>query len=144
MSDNTNESPDAFWGTVIHTYLVSDAVADGTMIPVDQAVATKAGFKIPVVISAGAWADLVAWDRDETWQDESARLRDVLFMTYLAARVSRDTNTVSVTIGRVPNRTSSGAPSQAQVPERATFEAVVQAYDKSGSPCLTIYLPEER
>ncbi|WP_419708000.1 DUF6573 family protein [Promicromonospora sp. NFX87] len=145
MSNSTNESPAGFWGHVVHTYLVADAVADGTMIPVDQAVATEAGFKIPVIMSARAWADLVTWDRDENWQDEAGRLWDVLFMTALAASVTRDGAAgTSVTIGRVPNRTSSGTPSRAQKPQRVTFEAVVQAYDMGGEPCLTIYLPEER
>lgn len=140
-----NDSSD-FWkdAEIINTYLVADGVADGTMRPIDPAIAAEAGFKIPVIMTTGAWADLVAWERDDSSQDEEGRLWDVLFMTNLKARLNRESNDITVEIGRVPNRTKSGALSNAERPERVTFNAVVQAYDTSGAPCLTIFLPEER
>lgn len=136
-----------FWNDaeIIHTYLVADAVADGTMRTIDALLAAEAGFKIPVIMTTGAWAELVAWERDDSSQDEKGRLWDVLFLTAVAARrIGAKDSFVAVSIGRVPNRTPSGELSQAERPERVTFNAVVQAYDRSGDPCLTIFMPEER
>lgn len=138
---------DDFWNDaeIIHTYLVADAVADGTMRHVDKGTATEAGFKIPVIITTGAWAELVAWEREDSSQDEEGRLWDVLFLTAIAARKAPEGDAfVEVQIGRVPNRTKSGELSKAERPERVTFNAVVQAYDRTGAPCLTIFMPDER
>lgn len=148
MTDkNTSDTADNFWAgaEILSTYLVADAVADGTMRVVDATTSVEAGFKIRVVMTTAAWTELVTWERDDTTQDEEGRLWDVLYMTQIAARAVRnDDSSILVTIGRVPNRAISGQLSRAEKPERVTFNAVVQAYDRSGAPCLTIFLPEER
>lgn len=130
MTDND------FWGEPISVYLVAEAVADGTMRRVDEAVSREAGFKIPVTITQGAWATLVAWDGDAA-QDEAGRLWDVLWVARVAAARARPSDSmVTFTVLVVPEGGTR--------PRPVEVWAVVQAYDRSGAPCMTIHLPEER
>lgn len=132
---------DNFWADaeILSSYLVADAVADGSMRHVEEKIAREAGFKIPVVITSGAWENLVAWDGTDHGQSEEGRLWDVLYMTFLNARKAKaEEDSIDFTMGRVPAGSTRGTPSRVEVC------AVVQAYDKSGAPCLTIFLPDER
>jgi hypothetical protein len=79
----------AIFGEPIGTYTRQQAIDDGFLIDVSH-TAKEAGIRFPVAITSTAWADCVEWtDADskrQTYQDESGRLWDVLFMLGLAAR----------------------------------------------------------
>ncbi len=84
-----HETPNSIFGDPIHVYTRAQAIADGNLIDVTE-TAREAGFRVPVAITAAAWADCVAWsaqdNRRQTTQDEAGRLWDVLWMASLAAR----------------------------------------------------------
>ena len=89
MSDQPSEHP--IFGKVISVYTRAQALADGVLIDAGS-MTREAGFRWPVAITAGAWADCVAWDdadsERQTHQDQSGRLWDVLFMAAYAARAN--------------------------------------------------------
>jgi len=89
MSHQPSKPP--FFGDVISVYTRAQALADGVLIDAGP-MAYEAGFRWPVAITAGAWADCVAWsDTDserQTHQDQSGRLWDMLFMAAYAARTN--------------------------------------------------------
>jgi hypothetical protein len=49
---------------VIFHYTRVEALDDGVLVAVPAALATEAGFRWPVALTAAAWADTVAWDED--------------------------------------------------------------------------------
>lgn len=73
----------------IYGYFRAQAISDGVLVDV-SVTAKEAGFNVPVALTSAAWSDCVEWsDRDsgrQTYQDESGRLWDVLWMAQLAAR----------------------------------------------------------
>lgn len=74
---------------IISMYTRAQAIADGVLVDVTE-TAREAGFRCPVAITQGVYAECVAWDgedsRRQTHQDESGRLWDVLWMAADAAR----------------------------------------------------------
>jgi hypothetical protein len=64
---------------VIFAYTRAQAIADGVLVDVSK-LAREAGFKIPVAVTAGVWAECVAVPLGVTGQDETGRLWDVLNM----------------------------------------------------------------
>jgi hypothetical protein len=87
-----HETPNGIFGDPIHVYTRAKAIADGNLIDVTD-TAREAGFRVPVAITAAAWADCVAWSaedsRRQTSQDQAGRLWDVLWIAFLAARGAR-------------------------------------------------------
>ena len=81
-----------FFGDVISTYSRTQAIEDGVLVDV-TVVGKEAGFKMPVAMTATVWADCVAWTGDDnerqTYQDESGRLWDVLYMASHGIRASK-------------------------------------------------------
>lgn len=77
------------FGEPIHAYTRAQATEDGILIDVTS-TAREAGFCCPVAITRAAWADCVKWDetdsKRQTYQDESGRLWDVIWMASVAAR----------------------------------------------------------
>jgi len=77
MSNQPSEHP--FFGEVISVYTRAQALADGVLIDAGP-MAREVGFRWPVAITAGAWADCVTWDaadsERQTPQDQSGRLWD--------------------------------------------------------------------
>ncbi len=69
------------------TYTRAQAIADGVLIDPGK-IAKEAGFKPHVAITSAVWARAVDWDNgtENTYQDISARLWDVLFMAAFEAR----------------------------------------------------------
>lgn len=100
---NALNSMQEIFGEPIHTYTRTQAVEDGFLVDVTEA-AREAGFTCPVAITSAAWSDCVEWtDKDsdrQTYQDESGRLWDVLWMARLAAR--RGGSQTRFTLLRVP------------------------------------------
>jgi hypothetical protein len=84
-----HETLNSIFGDPIDVYTRAQAIEDGNLIDVTD-IARDAGFRVPVAITAAAWADCVAWDAEDscrqTSQDEAGRLWDVLWMASLAAR----------------------------------------------------------
>lgn len=75
---------------VISTYTRQQAIDDGVLIDVTE-TAREAGWRVPVALTAAVWSDCVAWSEEDTKrkrcpQDESGRLWDVLWMSFLAAK----------------------------------------------------------
>ena len=138
MSNQLNGDP--FFGKVISVYTRNQALADGVLIDAGP-MAREAGFRWPVAITAGAWADCVSWsDADserQTPQDQSGRLWDVLFMGAYAIRANpRGGAELLFELYRVPR---DGNATQAEL---TTLKLVVDPGDE-GEPVTTILLPNE-
>ncbi|CAG9223702.1 conserved hypothetical protein [Paraburkholderia tropica] len=77
------------FGEVISSYTRAQAIADGSLIDV-TAQASGSGFKVPVALTAAAWAEVVAWSAEDsarqTHQDERGRLHDLLWVAFNLAR----------------------------------------------------------
>ncbi|SBP89267.1 DUF6573 family protein [Thiomonas delicata] len=93
---NTNTTTDTlteFFGEPIHTYTRAQAIEDGMLIDVST-TAREAGIVWPVAVTSAAWGDAIAWsDADDrrkkgraSWQSESGRLWDVVWMASHAIR----------------------------------------------------------
>lgn len=81
----TADMLDFFGENVIHTYTRAQAIADGTLVEVDQDAAREAGFRCHVAMTRAAFENCVAWPEEEAeksphLQDEPGRLWDVLMM----------------------------------------------------------------
>lgn len=124
--------PDA---ELISVYTRAAAIEDGTLIDVTD-TAKEAGFKIPVALTAAAWADCVAWDQEHqgTHQDEAGRLWDVLSMAALEARRHRDAQVVPFGVLRVPHGSTT--------PELVTLDLHIGPGDEA-EPVITIMQPVE-
>ena len=87
-ADFQNSMTDLF-GEPIYSYTREQAIDDGVLIDISS-TAREAGFRCPVAITRAAWADCVEWDESDnkrqTYQDESGRLWDVLWMASQSAR----------------------------------------------------------
>lgn len=138
MSHQTSEHP--FFGEVISVYTRAQALADGVLIDAGP-MSREAGFCWPVAITAGAWADCVAWDdadsKRQTHQDLSGRLWDVLFMAAYAARANANAGSeLLFELYRVPRD------GEATEAELTRLKLVVGPGD-DGEPVMTILLPNE-
>ena len=76
---------DNIFGDIIHAYTRADAIADGVLHDVSH-LARETGFHHPVAVAAHAWDRTVTWDHDDTSQDETGRLWDVLTVALAAFR----------------------------------------------------------
>ena len=86
----TGEGEDLNSWQVISSYSRAQAIEDGMLVDVSE-TAREAGFKVPVAMTAAAWADCVEWtaadnERKGHCQDEAGRLWDVVYMARLAAQ----------------------------------------------------------
>jgi hypothetical protein len=94
-----------------------------------------------VAITAAAWADCVAWDdadsQRQTYQDQSGRLWDVLFMAAYAARAdATGCRELCFELCRVPRD------GRSTVAELTTLKLMVGPGDE-GEPVITVLLPNE-
>ncbi len=123
----------------IFSYSRAEALEDGVLVDV-TAEASETGFRIPVALTAEAWADCVAWDPTDsdrqTYQDERGRLHDVLWMAQLAARQARRGRETLFSLYRVP-RGGRGIK-----PRLMTLKLTIGPGDV-GEPVVTIMLPSE-
>lgn len=134
---NSNAFHD-FWGTPIHTYTRTMALDDGVLIDV-TATAREAGFRLPVAMTTGVWAETVSWPDDPlllppVGQDEKGRLWDVLMQACIAARRARDEAVLSFDVLRVTYA--------ATQPQKITLRMAIGPGD-GGEPVITILLPGE-
>ncbi|MFG2761633.1 DUF6573 family protein [Streptomyces wuyuanensis] len=127
------------FGPLIHAYTRADAIRDGALVQVEEGIAGEAGFRVPVALTQAAWLDCVAWsdeDNRQTYQDQSGRLWDVLFMSRVAAARQAGANRVSVELYRVPKD------GRSQAPKLARLVCVIGPGD-NGEPVVTIMQPDE-
>lgn len=125
------------FGEPIHTYTRAQALEDGVLVDVSE-TAREAGFRFPVAMTRAAWADCVEWtDADskrQTYQDESGRLWDVIWMASRAAR--RGGSETLFELLRVPRG------GRGQRPRRTVLKMHCGPGD-AGEPCITLSLPSE-
>lgn len=121
----------------VHPRGRADALAGGSLVGVCDDIAREAGFRVPVALTAAAWADCVAWapeDSDrQTYQDESGRLWDVLWMTWNTVRRASGRTSCTVELCRIPR---DGASRESQ-PVRLD---VTCGPGDAGEPVITISL----
>jgi hypothetical protein len=92
---------------IIHSYTRAQAIEDGVLVAVPEAVVREAGFGCPVALTAAAWADCVTWTAEDAkgkpryLQDEAGRLWDVLWMTRFAVGHCREIR-ATVRLHRIP------------------------------------------
>jgi hypothetical protein len=103
------------------------------------AMTQEAGFKWPVALTSAVWVDCVSWTEDDnhkqTYQDESGRLWDVLFMASHAIRTcSGFGERLLFQLYRVSR---DGRSMEAEL---TTLKLIVGPGD-SGEPVITILLP---
>lgn len=127
------------FGEPIHTCTRAQAIDDGGLVDVTE-TAREAGFRIPVAMTRGAWADCVEWSetdsKRQTYQDEAGRLWDVLWMAMNAARRGGGRQSLQFKIYRVPRG------GRGTRPRLAELVAHIGAGDL-GEPVITIMQPNE-
>jgi hypothetical protein len=81
---------------VIYSYTREQALEDGVLIDVSE-TAKEAGFKYPVAVTAGVWADIIEPDAIATKHGESksGRLWDVLWLLYVAIKMGRSAGDIT-------------------------------------------------
>ncbi len=141
MHDSTKTDPvTEFFGEVISTYSRVQALEDGVLVDASE-MAMEAGFRIPVAVTAAAWANCVAWtdavSERQVHQDPSGRLWDLLYMAHHAIRSSRNGgDRLTFQLCRVPRDGKSTEP------EITTLKLIVGPGDE-GEPVVTILLLNE-
>jgi len=130
---------DHFFGAPIHVYTRSQAIEDGVLVDVTHA-AYGAGFRIPVAMTAAAWADCVAWDESDTQrqtqQDQAGRLWDVVWMAIQAARRAGAAKRIAFRLHRIQRDGCSTKP------ELTSLHLHIGPGDDP-SPAITILTPDE-
>ena len=120
---------------VIFSYTRAQAIADGVLIDATE-LAKQAGFRMPVAVTAGVWAECVAVPDGVAGQDETGRLWDVLSLLHFAiARQKGDGERVDFAV-HVRNDNREGDP------------PLVHLYALCGpgddaEPVITVMLPSE-
>jgi hypothetical protein len=107
MPSSNAHTPDELFGEPISVYTRAQAIADGTLVLVDQGLAADAGFRVPVALTRAVFEDCVGWTAEDTHrtgvlQDEVGRLWDVLAMAARAAMKVRGNDRVRFQLYRVP------------------------------------------
>ena len=131
---------DELFGDVISIYTRVQAIDDGQLIDV-SVTAREAGFTLPVAMTATTWADCVTWSEDDnarqTYQDESGRLWDVLYMAAHGIRTSKPSgDRLMFQLYRVPR---DGHSTEAEL---TTLKLIIGPGD-TPEPVITILLPNE-
>ena len=119
--------------TLTISYSRRVAIADGVLIDVSE-TAKEAGFRVPVALTAAAWAGCVAVPPGVTGQDEAGRLWDVLTMLRHAARGRAGAGSTLLFDVLVLNG--------GEFPQPVRLKAVCGP-DDDLSPCVTVMLPGE-
>jgi hypothetical protein len=123
---------------LICRYTRAQALADGVLVDATS-VANDAGFRVPVALTAGVWADCVEWPQEEhgvAGQSERGRLWDVVWMAGHAARIHRSSGAsrISFSLLRIPKG--------GRRAERVELAVTIGPGD-DGEPVGTILLPNE-
>jgi hypothetical protein len=152
MPSSNAHTDDELFGEPISVYTRTQAIADGTLVPVDQGLGADAGFRVPVALTRAVFEDCVAWTAEDTHrtgvlQDEVGRLWDVLVMAARAGRNVRGNDRVGVQLYRVPRdrgRIRIDDLDDAQQEALCLVSLVLHCVPgDSGEPVLTIVQPGE-
>lgn len=132
-----------FYGDPISTYTRADALADGTLVALDEKLSREAGIRIPVAVTRRVWAECIEWaDADDThtraYQDQAGRLWDVVWMTAHAMRRHASAMRAPVTLHVVPRNHPDGD----HYPQEIHLTATLSGGD-NGEPVVTIGFPDE-
>lgn len=119
---------------IIYAYTRAQATKDGVLIDVSES-ASEAGFKFPVAVTCGLWAEVVEPDAASKalGQSEIGRLWDILLILRVAIRKAVDTDTIYFGPLFVFN---------GRKPRAKQLKAVCGPGDKL-EPVITIMLPNE-
>ena len=109
---------------VIFSYTRAQATLDGVLVDVSE-LAKEAGFRFPVAVTAGVWAECVAVPDGVEGQDETGRPGDVLHMLRFAIAGMKKDVTPRFAL---PGRTAPG--------ERVDFAVHVRNDNRAGDPPL--------
>lgn len=127
------------FGKPISSYTRQQAIEDGKLMDVTP-VAAEAGFRIPICLTRAVYIDCVEWDdadtKRQTYQDQSGRLWDVLWMAILAAKRSRNESIISFNVLRVPRG------GKARKPRPVNLKMMIHGGDE-GELVITIMMPDE-
>ena len=119
---------------LIYAYTRAQAIADGVLVDVSK-LAREAGFKIPVAVTCGVWAECVAVPKGVLCQDETGRLWDVLMMLRHAIAKNSDGERVDFAL-HVRND------NEERTPPLVSLYALCGPGDDA-EPVVTVMLPTE-
>lgn len=141
---------DDIFGPVIDSHNRTNAIADGSLVEVAEAVCREVGIAVPTALTRAAWEGCVAWteedaDRTGVYQEQDARLFDVMWMGSRAVRRIRRTretapDPIPFTVCRVAR---DAAPGEDGVEPEDVRLWIVLGSDMDGAPCITIMEPGE-
>lgn len=130
---------------VYYAYTAQQAVAAGLSVEPFPEVTREAGFRLSVILTTAAYADVVEWTRDDIAQDASGRYWEVLMAARIAAKraLGHPGAPFWFEVNRIPNKAPNGADSRVELPIPARLRIRVEAFDWELTPCLVISLPDE-
>ena len=128
-----------FFGDAVYVYTRAQAIDDGLLVDVTE-TSSEAGFKIPVAVTQAVWEKYISWtDKDtdkQSYQNESGRLWDVIWMLRMAANRSRIENTTFYQLYVIPRD------GRSRKPAKVRLKAVIHEGDH-GEAVITVMLPSE-
>lgn len=135
------------FGQVIFAYSRADALRDGVLVEVPQALAIEAGIRVPVAVTSAVFEGYISphYLGELPGQSIDGRLWDLLWMFTLAVRHARRTSSLQFRTIFVTLREHFGdvtGPVRKVDHETVTFKALCGPGD-NGEPVITIMLPEE-
>jgi len=119
---------------IIYTYTTAQAIQDGIMVLMDSELSKEAGIKYPVVVTTNLFETWIEPSEDDkkAGQSITGRLWDLYTVFKIEARRTKDSFlTLSLTVWTKGET------------ERVKLYAICQAFDESGTPCITFMLPED-
>ncbi|MFZ2316080.1 MAG: DUF6573 family protein [Gammaproteobacteria bacterium] len=127
------------FGNVMYGYSRAQAIEEGVLIDVSPTAQTS-GFKLPVAVTRSVWHTYIEWTNDDseqqTSQNQSGRLADVLWMLYSACKRNGDESSIQYQLNVIPRD------GQSIKPQLISLKAVIDDGD-NGEAVITIMLPTE-
>lgn len=133
------KSATELFGEMIYSYTRAQAIEDGELVDVTD-TAKQSGFSIPVAVTRAVWEQTIVWSPSDseaqTYQDQSGRLHDVLWMLYLACKRSKGEACLVYCVLVIPRN------GRSRKPVLMKLKSVIGGGDE-GEPVITIMLPSE-
>lgn len=127
------------FGEVIYSYTRAQAIDDGALVDVSE-VARESGIMLQVAVTSAVWDRYISWDDKDTdrqsYQNESGRLWDVLWMLRMAINSCRNGSVLQYRLHVIPRDGRSKKPKLIQL------KAVIHGGD-DGEPVITVMLLTE-
>ncbi len=118
----------------IFSYSRAQAIDDNVLIDVSE-MATEAGFRFPVAMTAAVWAEFVQVPENVSCQDEAGRLWDILWM--LSVAICRTTDPSPVLFFELVVRND-----DTKSPQPVQLKSICGPGDH-GEPVITVMFPHE-